>query len=156
MKITKFEFDCLYHEDIYKREFDIIISKVNDRFIEICRTIITMHNLNRGWFAYGNVDYHKDGSEGEFDIDEYKEYISIGGEYINIPEPFCNEIPTRWLWEDFEEEFKKEVEDFKNKKELKKQTTKSKRVELKERKSIFKEIIKLKLTKEELKYIIFK
>ena len=66
------------------------------------------------WFDYGNCNYESENSNGYFDIDEYKEDISVGGE-CSLPDPYgCDYgFPTRWLWEDFEEEAKKEIENFK-------------------------------------------
>ena len=56
MKITKEEFDSLYSNNITKKNYDIIISKIDERFSEIIRKIIP--NLNRkGWYDYGNCDY---------------------------------------------------------------------------------------------------
>ena len=158
MKITKGEFDSLYSSKITKREYDSIIGEIDSRFSEI---VLKMKpDLEReGWFDYGNCNYNSENSNGYFDIDDYNKYIDVGGEGANLPQPYedwGNCFPTRWLWQDFEEEFKKEVEKYKKEKESKKSQGKIKRYELKQRKAEFRTIIESKLTKEELKYVCFK
>jgi hypothetical protein len=165
MKITKEQFDKLYDKNILKSEYDYIIDLIDDRFAEICKIICPKHD--RQWFDYGNCSYEGEDSNGYFDIKEYKEYIKIGGEYSCIREPYCtkyeNAFPTRWLWEDFEEEFLKEVRKFeeetlKRKEQIKEKREKKKqeKIEFAKTKPKFQLIIKSKLTAEELKYIKFK
>jgi len=162
MKIAKSEFDRLYSENITKAEYDNIIGKVNERFVEICQTIIPKKpgcfTNPIGWFAYGNCHFEEgNGSEGWFDINEYKSEIEIGGAGILTPGPYYNFFPTRWLWEEnFEDEFKNEVEQFKKEQLETRLKKKEKRELLKQKKAKFKEIIQSKLTNEELKYIRFK
>ena len=41
-------------------------------------------------------------------IDSYKEFIQISGMFsLKSPYDICPEIPTKWLWEDYEEAYKK-------------------------------------------------
>jgi hypothetical protein len=162
MKIAKERFDKLYSEDITKKEYDRIIDDINGRFAEI------VYKLNpeikhKGWFDYGNCNYDSSVSGGYFDPEKYKQFIEVGGEeHSGFPEPYnmCegyyNGFPTRWLWEDFEEEMLKTVNECKQKKINDKIKAKIKKEELKKKKAEFKEIITSKLTKEELKYITFK
>lgn len=166
MKITQEQFNRIYSKNITKKEYDDIITQINERFNEICNKIL-LKNPGR-WFDYSNCGYGSEYSNGYFDPEEYKMEISIGGEYAKLPEPFysypyedkdsCLEncFPTRWLWEDFEEEFKTQVDKYKLEILKEKESTKNKRQELKNKKSEFKKIIRSKLTKEELKYICFK
>ncbi len=159
MKITKEEFENLFSDGISKRDYDYIISKINIRFSEILDKMIINRNP-LSWQDYGNCTYNDEESNGHFDPHEYKEYIQVGGHYTYLPEPyksnFDNSFPTRWLWEDFEKELEKEIEIHKQNKFAKKMKDKSRREELKIKKIEFTEIIKSKLTQEELKYIKFK
>ena len=156
-KITKEEFLSLYNPKITKHRYDVIIDKINDRFSEIVLTMIP-NVTKKGWFDYGNCGYDGDGYAGRFDPSEYKEEIIVGGEYCFLPEPYgCdNSFPTRWLWEDFEDEFNKEVTKFLSDKERKKLESKQKREALKIKKAAIWESVKQKITKEELKYICLK
>ena len=81
MKITKEQFESLYSDKITKKEYDHIISLITDRFSEICKKIIKHHNDM--WFDYGNCDYYSENSGGYFDPKEYKNFIEIGGEWVN-------------------------------------------------------------------------
>ena len=156
MKITKAEFDKLYTDDISKKEYDAIISKIDERFQEICEVILPE---KYAWYDYGNCEYDTEESGGCFDIHEYKSTISIGGDDAFLPEPYLGDgncFPTRWLWEDFEDEFKTEVENSKLNRLKLKEAAKVKKQNLKNEMAKFKQLIKSKLTKEELKYISFK
>lgn len=165
MKITKEQFDKLYSDNISKKEYDEIINLVDKRFGEVVILVYPKITNGRGWFVYGNYNYNSENDEGYFDLEQYKTEIEVGGEYTKFPEPYCfcdngwGYIPTRWLWTDDKEilkEFNKEVEKCKNEKVKEKELLKQKREELKNKKAKFREIIESKLTKEELKYILFK
>lgn len=159
MKITKQEFDKLYDNNISKKEYDSIIDKIDDRVSDIVHIMVPNATKGNNWYAYGNVDYYDENSGGEFDPTEYKKYIEIGRS-CSLPGPYDDEydnyFPTRWLWEDFEEEFKKETSQYNSNQEKEKDRKKKQREELKLKKEQFKSIIQSKLTKEELKYIKFK
>jgi hypothetical protein len=164
-KITREKFDKLYSPDILKREYELLICDIDERFSEVVKLIRPNITKDRGWFDYGNCNYDNDGdSNGEFQLRDYKTEIAIGGE-CSFPEPYCfsdegsGYIPTRWLWTDdvkILEEYNKEVDKCKEEKLNKKQTDKQKREEKKILRAKFKEIIQSKLTKEELKYVSFK
>ena len=99
-----------------------------------------------------------DYNDGHFEPSDYKitDVIYFEGEYT-IPEPYADSgIPIRWLWEDFEVEFKHEVEKYKLQKIKDKETNKKCRETIKVKKAEMKVIIQSKLTKEELKFIKFK
>ena len=164
MKLSKEQFEKLYSDDISKKEYDNIIKEIDIRYGEVVLLIHPNICKKGGWFVYGNYDYHSEKDDGFFDVDEYKESISIGGEF-NFPEPYCfsddgnGYIPTRWLWTDDAEilrEFNEEVEKYKAETLKKKEIEKQKRDERKTRKLEMQKIISAKLTKEELKYISFK
>ena len=154
MKITKEEFEKLYDENISKKEYDSIINKIDERFGEIVKHIAKKHpNM---WYDYGNCDYYSEDSGGYFDPEDYNEFIEVGGEWVNIPEPYNDSFPTSWLWEDFEEEFETEVKSYKEKKIKKKEAEKTKKQAKKAEKEKLIVQIKSKLSKEELKVIKFK
>lgn len=134
MKITKKEFDLLYSDDITKKKYDEIIGKIDKRFFEIVNVITRKKGQHAPkWFDYGNCDYETENSNGHFDIINYKDNIKVGGEWVSLFEPYVNSFPTRWLCEDFEQEFKDEVEE-----------------------KDIRNSIESKLTKEEMKYVMFK
>jgi len=173
MKITKAEFDKLYSPDITKREYDEIVDRIDNRFFEIVKIMIPRMN-RKGWLDYGNCDYDSEDSNGKFDLYDYKTEIPVGGNYSILPKPYEygsgepngwmeNSFPTRWLWEDFEPEFRQAVAKEKREelraKELakqKKELSKLKQVEFNKNKAEMRKSITSKLTPEELKYISFK
>jgi hypothetical protein len=169
MKLTHEEFKKLYASDILKSEYDTILGKIDERFGDVVKLIRPLNN--RGWFDYANCDYESEDSGGEFDLDRYKDKITIGGE-CEFPEPYCNTdegcgyIPTRWLWTDDTDilkEFSDEVEKAKLAVEAKKLANKQRREADKLKHRLFAEkrdemqkSIKSKLTPDELRYISFR
>lgn len=153
--ITKEQFDFLFSDSITKKEYDAIIAQIDKRFEEICEKFLK--KTSKSWYVYGNFSYKDENSEGCFDPEEYKEWVEIGGENINSPPGYDLAFPTRWLWtEDFEDEMKRESENYKKKMECKKQKDKEQREKRKAQIEVLKSSIKAKLTKEELKIIKFK
>jgi len=153
-KLTLEEYQSLYSDKITKGEYDRIIDKIDKRFLYIMETICTRLN----WYDYDNGWKE---TNGHFEPNKYhanrNSYINFDGEYT-LPPPYntCPDIPIKWLWEDFEENFKKEVSDFKTQKEHEKIKLKNQRIELKAKKVAMKRLIQSKLSKEELKFIKFK
>ena len=153
-KLTEEEYDSLYSYGMSKQTFDERIKKINKRFEYIMKTVCK----KLVWFDYDNGWENQDGF---FQPNKYNKihnsYITFAGEY-KIPPPYdsCPEIPICWLWQDFEEEFKKEVEDEKKKREAEKLLKVEKNKKIKEQKTTLKQSILSKLTKEELKIIKFK
>jgi hypothetical protein len=156
-KITKKEFDSLYDSNITHKQYNKILEKIDKRFQEIVLTMIPGVR-KKGWYDYGNCSYEGENSNGSFDPDEYKDEISVGGEFALLPEPYrCdNSFPTRWLWEDFEEEFNDTVLKYKLEEEKESLIQKQNREALKLKKTMIWESVKQKLTKEELKYVCLK
>lgn len=151
-KITIEDFEKVKSDNITRKEYKDIISKIDDRFNYIIRNVMSKRT---SWWDYLNG---RGETDGYFDPECYeKNYnISLDGDF-NIPEPYnYTDFPIRWLWEDFEEEFKSDVENFKKKQELKKQKAKETREKLKVKKVEMKSLIQSKLTKEELTFITFK
>lgn len=155
--IKKEEFDLLYDENITKKQYDEIISKIDRRFADICIKFLIKHDGNNWWYDYGNGHYDSEVSGGYFDPVEYKDEIEIIGEWIDMPPGFYdNIIPTRWLWEDWEEEFEQIKNEFLKKEQELKNKQKENRTKLTEKKQELQKSIKEKLTKEELSAITFK
>lgn len=150
--ITKKEFDSLYSDEITKKAYDAIIAKIDSRVYVILKAI----SKSMKWWAYGNYNHDSEGDGGHFDIEDYKEFVSISGD-IKLPASSPDGFPTCWLWKDdwqtdFENEvrkYNKTVEDKKNKEIAAKQRRKDKLV-------LLQKSIKSKLTSEELKAISFK
>jgi len=154
MKITKEQYLLLRSDDITEREYDAIIRIVSDRFGDILRYI----SIKLKWWDYDNcADSGDMGGDGWFDPKKYNEYdyIRFSGEF-KLPEPYRYEIPIRWLWEDYEEEFKRKVQQFKLDEQKEKENNKLKRDVLKLKKEEMRKLITSKLTNEELKYVKFK
>lgn len=159
MTITKEEFDSLYSDTITKKNYDEIIAKIETRFIEICGKIVRKTDKYRGWFDYGNCGYDGDESRGYFDPKRYRNYVEIGGEWINLIEPLAEDFdlcfPTKWLWEDFEAEVATITQNYKT---IVAQRRKEHTAATKQRKAEIAKLkasIKKKLSAKELKIVKF-
>lgn len=157
-KLTKEEFDSLYDKNITVYKYDEIISKIDERFEYICDKFLIKNykNGNSPWYDYSNIDITRYDSEGYFDTAGYKEKIFIRGENIDYPDGYYKSFPTRWLWEDFEEELKETIDKAKKKEQKEKQKRKTYVEERKKKIEILKESIRQKLTPEEFKILKFK
>lgn len=154
--MTKEQFDKLYSPDVTKREYDEIIEVIDQRVDEIVKVMVPDLRKKGGWYDYDNLDYDDEGHRGHFDINKYKEIVYLNGQ-INFPEPyFENAFPTRWLWEDFESEFRAEVEKDKTQKATEKERKQHAAQKAEEKRFQMTAQIRAKLSKEELKYIKFK
>lgn len=156
LKITEAEFLSLFDDSITKKGYDEIIGRITARVDQIVRQIAIRSDRMRFWWDFNNCDYDSEESGGYFDPKEYREYVGVGGEHFRLPEPYDDGFPTRWLWEDFEEELKKEVAQqearAKAEKEHKKQVLQNRKQKLLDLQAS----IRTKLTKEELRAISFK
>ena len=152
MKLNESLIRKLTSDNITKKEYENILVKINDRLDEI---VTVMGKKKTDWYDFDNEGGTCE-SPGKFDPERYNEIICITGT-VRFPEPYEDlSFPTRWLWEDFEEEFNVKVREAREEKETLKQKAKAKREELKRKAEEMKQIIKSKLTKEELKWIKFK
>jgi len=158
MKITKQEFDSLFNDNITKKEYDIIIEKINQRVDEICEKFL--HETNRHmscWYAYDNSC---DGYDGFFDPKKYKENIKFTCENMKPPEVYQHgyytQFPTRWLWENtWETEMNDNITKCKEKQIKEKQEQKEQKEKHLKEINALKQSIKNKLTREEFKIIKF-
>lgn len=157
--ITQEQFESLYCDNITKKQYDNIIQQIDKRFVEICNVFcVKMKGYeDQAWFDYDNCTYEGDNSGGHFDEEEYREYIRIGGEWIDPPEGYDAEFPTRWLWEqNFEKELKETIKKHQQKNRAKKKKIKERKEAKKQRYQILHASIRKKLTPEELQVIEFK
>lgn len=113
-KITKEEFDLFCSETLSVKEHRKLNHRIDSRFASIIEFMATPKFK---WVDYDNEGGDED-SPGHFSIGSYKEKIGFTGDF-KLPQPYEDdmEIPTRWLWEDFEEEFKREVANEKQRRE---------------------------------------
>lgn len=152
MKIPKEQFDRLTSDSITKKEYDKLLGNISSRVHEI---VMFMCNGKYSWYDFANED--EEGKPGWFDPVWYKDEIELTGVFT-FPPPYFDPpyFPTRWIYEDFEDEFKRTVEG--NAEVVKKQKAeeKAKREAKKVKKLEMISLIKSKLSKEELKYIKFK
>jgi len=156
--------DKLYDPNISKREYDKIVDQIGDRTGEIWRQLCKISNRKLDWWAFGNdveLDRGNGSTGGEFDPNKYKKWIEITGKYDRNYDEYDYDagFPTEFLWtpdDKWQEIVIKNIKELDTKIKRDKELSKQKREELKERKQKMRKVIESKLTKEELKYILFK
>lgn len=154
--ITKEQVESLFNGKVIKNEYDKIIHQIDKRFDEICKKFLSIKK-SYGWYDYDNICHYEFNSNGYFDPERYREYISITGEWIKPPDGFDLNFPTRWLWEEnWEREMQKTIEEYKKQTIVKKHQIKNRQETKKQKKELLITNIKSKLTKEELKIVKFK
>lgn len=162
--ITEKDFNSLYDETISHKDYHKIINEIEDRVSDILNDLYENKHIDLEWYCFSNGNEDEESCPGNFDPQIYKDKIELIGD-INIEEYVSNlsgsshtrSIPTRWLWEEgYLEECKNAQISFNKKKAALKILQKSKREELKTKKQIAIDSIKLKLTKDELKFVKFK
>lgn len=154
-KINKEDFDKLYDEEITNKEYKRIINLIDIRVDEIVQKISKPYkNYSQVFYYYSNGEYDYD--SGNFDPEEYKENIKINYYEGFCIKPFDGEFPTRWLYEDFEEEMQQIIKNHEEYK-LSQMTQKQKKLlKNKEKKDTMIQSIKSKLNSEELKFLKIK
>lgn len=163
--IKQSDIDLLSSDDISKKNYDQIIKSIDDRFGYVFLKFMEIVGRTVDWF-----DFDNEGGEytrGYFDPNEYKDEIMITGSYDHDHKSInsfydSDAIPTKWLTYDFEEEL---LADFSkhqaNEKVLNEEKIKINRLKKSEwdsdtaKTKKMKELIKSKLTSEELKYVKF-
>jgi hypothetical protein len=102
----------------------------------------------------GYEDYHMSSDDGLFNPKLYKDKICYYTEnYCYFKEPYNDSIPTRWLWEDFKEEYKNETTKIENERIQAKAAETEKLNKCLEQNRIFLASIKSKLNQEEIDFI---
>ncbi len=154
--ITKEQFYELENEEsLTITRHKELVSLISNRINYILET--TTSKL-KWWDFLTGGDWDDDCEGAIEDSLIYAGEISLRGEFSFKPNDIVgdNSIPIEWLWEDFEEEFEKSIEDFKRKTIDKKEKSRLVSINRKEHLVKMKKIIEDKLTKEELKCINFK
>lgn len=151
-KITKEQFDSLASETITKKDYDAIISAINLRVYEIMR----LCRSSSGWTDYDTEDEDNDRG-GYFDVSRYKDYITLNGSYFHDWFAAMDySFPTRWLWEDYEQELEKIKADYAEKARIEQERKEREKKANEESRKALIESIKAKLTPEELTIVMFK
>ena len=137
-------------------------SKITDRMNYIIRKCIEIAGGKLDWWDWQCDGDYEDRSSGDFMESYHKDQLSIraewsikreiifidkdGGEWL-----FQDGIPTRWLYEDFEEEFTNGLKAYKEKEKQKAEKAKEKRLKDAADQKVLIEKVLSKLTKEEKK-----
>lgn len=147
-----------------KERFETCRGKIIDRMNYIVRSIFEICGGNLDWWDVENDDpeYRSSGIKPDFNsFDDYISFYAVGslknawiidkdGREICLRERF----PTRWLWEDFEDEIKNGLAEIKHRAELCKIKDQEKAKARKEKQEHLKQQAMGKLTKEELKALL--
>lgn len=161
----------MYSGEMTMQEFKSFEKEIDNRLFYFLSLAAQMSNEELSWFDYSNGDSERE-IDGYFDYEEYSKVIKIeGGTYSedeDSPEPplldmyLKNGLPIEVLWCNAEEKITKDLEDIRAslKREEEEKLRKSqeealrlKREQEDQHKMI--EVIKGKLTPEELAYISF-
>lgn len=146
--ITKAEYDALFSSDTKQGEVKNLIGKIENRIHFVISNICKDFEW---WDWVREGDFFSSVGEGE-------DFISLDGDYV-LPEHLSNVynwFDVEWLFKPCLDEIRQNEEKFQLEKIRAKEKAKKKRAELKNKKMQMQEVIKAKLTKEELKFIKFK
>ncbi len=147
MKISKSDFDKLYDPNVTYKDYMEIIDRIYGRFCEIVEGICKIENRSRSY------EFEIASEDGTFDPYLHKDYISYYNEYSSFPEPFDRKIPTRWLWEDYEDDYTKQVADARLECESSEAEREARAKKLSETFESMKKSIRSKLSPEEIAYL---
>jgi hypothetical protein len=154
--ISPEDYNNLSSETVTKKNYDRIVAQIDERFDYVFNMAMLILDRQVGWYAYGNAPEGED-QTGNFDPDEYEIDIDFIGDIRGQTHGLYDDsIPTRWLFEDFEEPLKAEIESVKQKKADKKAQEKKTKADRKARRKSVIASIHAKLTPEELSFINFK
>lgn len=161
----------MFSGEMMLHEFKSFEKEIDNRLFYFLSLAAQMSNAELSWFDYGNGDSEAE-IDGYFDYEEYRKVIKIEGATYNkdkdSPEShllemyFINGLPVEVLWCDAEEKITKDLEDIRAslKREEEEKLRKSQEEALRrerEQEELHKmiEVIKGKLTPEELAYVSF-
>jgi hypothetical protein len=164
-KISKEEYYSIFSDDITKKNYNSLVSKITDRCNFIIRKIAEVQDIKVNWWDFDNYPSNVDDGNGHFDAKKNDKFITFDGDFddskIESDAVFLTDLqfPVEFIWmddEDITKEVKSKFE--KNKKELeeKKAKIKERTEALKKTKKEMIDKIKSKLTKEEIRFIKFK
>lgn len=152
-------------------EFKSFEKEIDNRLFYFLSLAAQMSDAKLSWFDYSNGDSESE-SNGYFDYEKYNKVIKVVGATYSedeyLPEPpllemyFTEGLPVEVLWCDAEEKITKDLEDIRAslKREEEEKLRKSQEEALRrerEQEELHKmmEVIKSKLTPEELAYVSF-
>jgi hypothetical protein len=139
------------------------VSKITDRMDYITRHCIKVVGGKFDWWDWNSEDYESH-SAGDFMLSYDKETIQIRGLWTCTKnnvfiDKYGNEwgiedgFPTRWLYEDFEEEFESGLKAYKEKEKQRAANAKKTKKKNEEKKKALVAAAATKLTKEERKLL---
>ena len=155
-KLDKAEFDLVYDENISRLSYEKLREKVISRIGYIWNKILEIQGRKLSdWYDFDNGDR---GNAGEFDENRYSEEVTFYGQFesLKYESSFSHGFPTRFLWEDFEDEVMETDKREKGEDEQRRVNAKLKMESRKKRLLELRKVIESKLTKEELSAINFK
>jgi hypothetical protein len=144
--------------------YTLASSKLTDRMDYIIRRCIEIAGGKLGWWDWlGDGDY-EDRASGDFMQSYDKDQLSIRAEWDIKREiifldknggewGLCDGIPTRWLYEDFEEEFSNGLKAYKEKEKQQKEKAKENKQKREQEKKALITTATAKLSKEERKLL---
>ena len=154
--LSREEVLSLSSDTITKKQHAALLVKIDERFSYVFETAMKLMGRSVQWYDFDNVG-SDEGDRGFFDPDYYADEIDIAGEFSTPRDTLYEQsIPTRWLWEDFEEALVAEINTHKQALELAKDKKQQESLAAKQKRSEMIKQIRIKLTKEELAYITFK
>ena len=142
--------------------YNATASKITDRMNYIIRRCLEIAGGKLSWWDWQCDGDYEDQSSGDFMESYDKDQLSIRAEW-NIKSEIIfldkhggewglqDGIPTRWLYEDFEEEFTNGLKAYKEKEKQQKEKAKENRLKRAEEKKVLVKQAASKLTKEERK-----
>lgn len=160
-KLNEHEFNELFNNNTSLKRHAELTEKINERFNYIVKFIYDTAQATVDWFDYDN-GYNE--TNGHFDYNSYQHNIGYTGEFIfnnNINEKFLydkdfiHRIPTKWLKENFEVEFKNELTEYVETFNQKQQQEKKEKQNIKDNIQNIRSSILSKLSDEEKCYITF-
>lgn len=160
-KLTKVEFDSVLSEDISVKQHKVLLSNITERFIYIVNKIDKLTEREMEWLDYDNEE--GENHLGSFDPHLYDKEISYVGDFSvltkNRMTTYDRRFPTSWLYNDFEDQLKNEVEQHKQAISDSQQKTFNRSNEIRKIANTIEDVqaqILAKLTPEEKLYIQFK
>lgn len=134
-KLTKEQFDKAIDENTSRKEFKELSSLITERFTYIIYTIAEIVGRDVKWHDFDN-EGGNEYSPGSFDPSEYSHQISYTGDIRSLKnkdfDTYDGQFPSSWLFTDFEESLKTELQSFIDKKQAQQNISNKKANDLKE------------------------
>lgn len=158
--IDKDIFQKFISDEMKVRELKEFHDPLINRLVYIIHTIGKVTGFTVEWLDYGNnSQYGNNGSIGYFDTDSYKVQVEYTGEFNHFNKEYFNKydnkFPTRWFYENFEDELNQEQEDYLKEVENNTKKIKNNLQQLEEKNQTLRLQILAKLSVEELSILKF-